>query len=41
MLETRAEDLAWEKGRWFVRGDPERGAEQLMQLNDMLAGAGR
>ena len=26
MLETRAEDLAWEKGRWFVRGDPERGA---------------
>jgi carbon-monoxide dehydrogenase large subunit len=26
MLETRAEDLQWEKGRWFVRGDPERGA---------------
>ncbi len=26
MLETRAEDLSWEKGRWFVRGDPERGA---------------
>jgi carbon-monoxide dehydrogenase large subunit len=26
MLETRAEDLAWEKGRWYVRGDPERGA---------------
>ncbi|MEA2369853.1 MAG: aerobic carbon-monoxide dehydrogenase large subunit [Solirubrobacteraceae bacterium] len=26
MLETRPEDLAWEKGRWFVRGDPEKGA---------------
>ncbi len=26
MLETRAEDLAWEKGRWYVRGDRERGA---------------
>ena len=26
MLETRAEDLAWEKGRWYVQGDPERGA---------------
>ncbi len=25
MLETRAEDLAWEKGRWYVKGDPERG----------------
>src|ERR687890_791616 len=26
MLETRPEDLAWEKGRWYVKGDPERGA---------------
>src|ERR1700760_1874187 len=26
MLETRAEDLAWEKGRWYVKGDPEKGA---------------
>ncbi len=29
MLETRAEDLAWEKGppaRWYVKGDPEQGA---------------
>ena len=25
MLETRPEDLAWEKGRWFVKGDPEKG----------------
>ena len=26
MLETRAEDLAWEKGRWYVKGDPDHGA---------------
>jgi aerobic carbon-monoxide dehydrogenase large subunit len=31
MLETRAEDLAWEKtptrpARWYVKGDPEKGA---------------
>ncbi len=26
MLETRAEDLAWEKGRWYIKGDPDRGA---------------
>ena len=26
MLEARPEDLAWEKGRWFVKGDPEQGA---------------
>jgi carbon-monoxide dehydrogenase large subunit len=26
MLETRPEDLDWEKGRFFVKGDPERGA---------------
>ncbi|MEV8144869.1 aerobic carbon-monoxide dehydrogenase large subunit [Specibacter sp. NPDC078709] len=25
MLETRAEDLEWEKGRWFVKGDPSAG----------------
>jgi carbon-monoxide dehydrogenase large subunit len=26
MLEVAPEDLEWEKGRWFVRGDPEKGA---------------
>jgi aerobic carbon-monoxide dehydrogenase large subunit len=26
MLEVAPEDLEWEKGRWFVRGDPEQGA---------------
>jgi aerobic carbon-monoxide dehydrogenase large subunit len=26
MLETAPEDLVWEKGRWYVRGDPEKGA---------------
>jgi aerobic carbon-monoxide dehydrogenase large subunit len=26
MLEVSAEDLEWEKGRWFVKGDPEKGA---------------
>jgi carbon-monoxide dehydrogenase large subunit len=26
MLEVSTEDLEWEKGRWFVKGDPERGA---------------
>src|SRR5262249_31441927 len=26
MLETRPEDLAWEKGRWYVKGDPSVGA---------------
>ena len=26
MLEVSPEDLAWEKGRWFVRGDPDQGA---------------
>jgi carbon-monoxide dehydrogenase large subunit len=26
MLEASADDLEWEKGRWFVKGDPERGA---------------
>ncbi|MDH6237775.1 aerobic carbon-monoxide dehydrogenase large subunit [Cryobacterium sp. CG_9.6] len=25
MLETRPEDLEWEKGRWFVKGDPSMG----------------
>jgi carbon-monoxide dehydrogenase large subunit len=25
MLEARPEDLQWEKGRWFVAGDPEQG----------------
>ena len=24
MLETRPEDLAWEKGRWFVQATPRR-----------------
>jgi len=27
MLETREEDLAWEKGRWYVRGDAQQGVE--------------
>jgi carbon-monoxide dehydrogenase large subunit len=26
MLEARPEDLAWEKGRWYVKGDPSQGA---------------
>src|SRR4051812_28504610 len=26
MLEGSADDLEWEKGRWFVKGDPEQGA---------------
>jgi carbon-monoxide dehydrogenase large subunit len=26
MLEVAPEDLEWEKGRWFVAGDPEKGA---------------
>jgi carbon-monoxide dehydrogenase large subunit len=26
MLETRPEDLAWEKGKWYVRGDPSKAA---------------
>jgi carbon-monoxide dehydrogenase large subunit len=26
MLEVAADDLEWEKGRWFVKGDPEQGA---------------
>jgi aerobic carbon-monoxide dehydrogenase large subunit len=26
MLETSPDDLVWEKGRWFVKGDPEKGA---------------
>src|SRR5215207_7638815 len=26
MLETRPEDLAWEKGRWYVKGDPDKEA---------------
>ncbi len=26
MLEVAPEDLEWEKGRWFVKGDPEKGA---------------
>ncbi len=25
MLEASADDLEWEKGRWFIRGDPEQG----------------
>ncbi|HET8641695.1 MAG TPA: aerobic carbon-monoxide dehydrogenase large subunit [Pseudonocardiaceae bacterium] len=26
MLEVSPDDLEWEKGRWFVRGDPDQGA---------------
>ncbi len=29
MLETRPEDLAWEKGRWYVKGDPRAGRVDL------------
>ena len=25
MLEVAPDDLEWEKGRWFVKGDPEQG----------------
>src|SRR5208283_2606154 len=25
MLEVAPDDLEWEKGRWFVRGDPDQG----------------
>ena len=25
MLEASPDDLEWEKGRWFVKGDPEQG----------------
>ena len=33
MLEARPEDLAWEKGRWYVKGDPEKGVliEEIAQ----------
>ena len=27
MLEARPEDLEWEKGRWFVKGDPSAGQD--------------
>ena len=27
MLETTPEDLAWEKGRWYVKGDPSKGSD--------------
>ena len=27
MLEVRPEDLEWEKGRWFVKGDPSAGQD--------------
>ncbi|MGH2839390.1 MAG: aerobic carbon-monoxide dehydrogenase large subunit [Solirubrobacteraceae bacterium] len=27
MLEANPDDLAWEKGRWYMKGDPSRGAE--------------
>jgi aerobic carbon-monoxide dehydrogenase large subunit len=35
MLETSPEDLVWEKGRWFVKGDPEKGAT----IDDIAAAA--
>jgi carbon-monoxide dehydrogenase large subunit len=40
MLEARPEDLEWEKGRWFVRGDPEQGrtvAEIAMAAHGTVA----
>ena len=27
VLEVSPDDLEWEKGRWFVKGDPEKGAD--------------
>ena len=43
MLETRAEDLAWEKGRWYVKGDPEKGAmiEEIAALRVQRRGDAR
>jgi carbon-monoxide dehydrogenase large subunit len=44
MLEARPEDLAWEKGRWYVKGDPEKGvlieeiAERAYSGEEMPAG---
>jgi carbon-monoxide dehydrogenase large subunit len=34
LLETRPQDLAWEKGRWYVKGDRGRGAtiEQIAEF---------
>ena len=40
MLETRPEDLAWEKGRWFVKGDPEKGA-LIEEIANALTAASR
>jgi carbon-monoxide dehydrogenase large subunit len=40
MLETRPEDLEWEKGRWFVKGDPGAGrtiAEIALAAHGTLA----
>ncbi len=40
MLETRPEDLEWEKGRWFVKGDPSVGktiAEIAMAAHGTIA----
>ena len=40
MLETRPEDLEWEKGRWFVKGDPSVGktmAEIAMGAHGTIA----
>ncbi len=35
MLEVSPDDLEWEKGRWFVKGDPEKGAT----IQDIAMGA--
>ena len=48
MLEARPEDLAWEKGRWYMKGDPEKGAMiediarlRLQRLADARGDGGR
>ena len=39
MLETSPDDLVWEKGRWYVKGDPEKGAT-INQIAEAAYGDG-
>jgi aerobic carbon-monoxide dehydrogenase large subunit len=39
MLEASPEDLEWEKGRWFVKGDPEQG-KTIQEIAMAAHGAG-
>jgi carbon-monoxide dehydrogenase large subunit len=39
MLEASADDLEWEKGRWFVKGDPEQG-RTIQEIAMAAHGAG-